>query len=225
MDSRIIDTIRYSFLLVTLLVGFLFAQKHYRRHVTKKEIVAELQSVTSDSSFYQQFETEDAHATLLKGVALIHQANELGLTPVELFDQVFQYDNYGETQSTDYPVKEALVRNTLTNAYEAAKRLEMLDPGSINDLEDGHIPTTLKGAPVILPLIDSELSPGLEKIIPNLELLPADRAAKDRELTDIETAAARRLAKNLASAGLIERSVADRIIEHYRTKTENLKKE
>ncbi|MEP4079662.1 hypothetical protein [Haloferula sp.] len=228
MDPRIIDILRYSGLLIILLVVFLFGQKHYRRHVEKKEIVAELQSNTSDSSFYRQFEADEAHATLLKSIALIHQANELGLPPVDLFDRVFQYDKtegFGESHSTNYPVKEALVRNALTSAYESAKRLEMLDSGSISDLEDGRIPITLSGSPVLLPLIDPKLSPGLEKIIPNLELLPGDRAGKERQLTAIETASARRLAKDLADAGLIEDAIADRIVDHYSTKIEEPKEE
>ncbi len=221
MDSRIIDILRYSLFAIVLLVGALFAQKHYRQYVTKKEIVAELQSITTDSSFYRQFEAEAAHATLLRGVALIDQANKLGLAPTELFDRVFQYDkmdDFGESPSTDYPVKEELARNTLTSAYESAKRLEILgDTADLADLLDGRMPISLSGTPVILPLIDPELSPGLEKIIPNLEILPADRANSERELTAIETAAARRLAKDLASAGLIENTVAEHIIEHYKT--------
>lgn len=221
MDSRIIDILRYSLFAIVLLVGSLFAQKHYRQYVTKKEIVAELQSITTDSSFYRQFEAEAAHATLLKSVALIHQANTLGLTPTELFDRVFQYDKmdeFGESPTTDYPVKEELARNTLTSAYESAKRLEILaDTANLADLLDGRMPIGLSGTPVILPLIDPELSPGLEKIIPNLEILPADRANSERELTAIETAAARRLATDLASAGLIENTVADHIVEHYKT--------
>jgi hypothetical protein len=221
MDSRIIDILRYSVFAVILLVGAIFAQKHYRQYVTKKEIVAELQSITTDSSFYRQFEAEASHATLLKSVALIHQANNLGLAPTELFDRVFQYDkmdDFGESPSTDYPIKEELARNTLTSAYESAKRLEILtDAANLADLLDGRMPISLSGTPVILPLIDPKLSPGLEKIIPNLEILPADRANSTRELTAIETAAARKLAKDLSSAGLIESTVADSIIEHYRT--------
>ncbi len=45
MDSRITDILRYSLLLTVLLVGSLFAHKHYKRYVTKKEIVAELLEV------------------------------------------------------------------------------------------------------------------------------------------------------------------------------------
>ncbi|MFC7338828.1 hypothetical protein ACFQY0_16650 [Haloferula chungangensis] len=222
MDPRIIDILRYSALTVVLLVASLFVHKHYRRHVAKKEIVAELQSITTDSSFYRQFEAEAAHATLLQSVALIQQASDLGLTPTELFDRVFlhdQMDDFGESPSTDYPVKEELARNTLTSAYESAKRLEILnDKADISDLQDGRMPISLSGTPVILPLIDPKLSPGLEKIIPNLEILPADRANSERELTAIETAAARKLAKDLATAGLIENTIAERIVEHYQSK-------
>lgn len=229
MDSRIIDILRYSVLGIVLLIGSMFAHKHYSRHVAKKEIVAEMQSITTDSSFYRQFEAETAHATLLKSIALIQQANDLGLTPTELFDRVFQYDqldDFGGSASTNYPVKEELARNTLISAYEAAKRLEILDDtADLGDLLDGRMPITLSGTPVILPLIDPELSPGLEKVIPNLEILPSDRADSKRKLTAIETAAARKLAKDLSSAGLIENTIADRIIDHYKAKKKEAKEE
>lgn len=220
MDPRITDILRYSAIFVVILVGSLFVHKHYRRYVTKKEIVAELQSITSDSSFYRQFTADDAHATLLKSIALVRQADDLGLPPTELLDRVFQhdkFDDFGEKASTDYPIKEELVRYTLTGAYDAAKRLEMLDVSAVRDLEEGRMPVTLSGTPVILPLIDPELSAGLEKIIPNLEILPSDRAGTNRKLSSIETAAARKLARDLATAGLIETSVSERIVEHYKT--------
>ena len=70
--------------------------------------------------------------------------------------------------------------------------------------------------PVILPLIDPTLSPGLDKILPNIELQPPNRSGRKRELTDIEIAAANRLAKDLKSAGVIEATVADQIIDHYK---------
>jgi hypothetical protein len=222
MDPRIIDILRYSVIIVVLLVASLFFHKHYSRYVTKKEIVAEMQSVTSDSSFYRQFEADDAQATLLRSIALIHQADELGLPLPELMDRVFnrnQSEFFEDTPSSDHPIKEELVENALTSAYEAARRLEILDSHSVSDLRDGRMPITPAGSPVILPLIDPELSPGLEKIIPNLEILPPDRAGKTRELSSIETAAARKLAKDLSSARLIEDTIAERIIEHYKTKS------
>ena len=40
MDPRITDILRYSAIFVVILVGSLFVHKHYRRYVTKKEIVA-----------------------------------------------------------------------------------------------------------------------------------------------------------------------------------------
>lgn len=220
MDPRILDILRYILLLVVLLVGFMFGLKHYNRYEERKAIVAELQSATSDSSFYRQFEAEDAEKTLLQCVVLIHRAGELGLTPTELFDRVYQRkgsDNFGGYSTPEYPTKEKLVRDSLISAYQACERLDILDSGSLRELKEGRMPIHVSETPVIVPLIDPQLSPGLEKIIPNLEILPADRAGKKRELTSIEVSAARRLARDLASAGLIERSLADQITEHYTT--------
>lgn len=228
MNIRLSDILRNLFLATVLLVGSMFALKHYRIYQQKEEIVTELQGLTSDSSFYRQFEVKGAKEALLRSVALVHEADTLGLTQIELLDRMFQRNQsaFGEseTKNGDYPLKEKLVRNTLTNAYDAAKRLEILDTISMQDLKEGRMPVTSMGAPVILPLIDPRISPGLEKIIPNLEILPADRAGKQRRLTSIEIAAARNLARDLSYAGLIESNVADNIINHYETPKQERKK-
>ncbi|MEM1082549.1 MAG: hypothetical protein AAGI48_00370 [Verrucomicrobiota bacterium] len=220
MDPRILDILRYVVLLVVLLVVTMFGLKHYNRYEERKEIVAALQGATSDSSFYRQFEAEDAKKTLLECIALIHRAGELGVTPTQLFDRVYQRkgsDDFGGYSAPEYPVKEKLVRDALTAAYQACERLEILDPTSIRDLREGRMPSHVTDTPVILPLIDPELSPGIEKIIPNLEIFPGNKAGKNRELSSIEISAARRLARDLASAGLIEKTVSQRIIDHYTT--------
>jgi hypothetical protein len=66
--------------------------------------------------------------------------------------------------------------------------------------------------PVIRTLIPEAASPGIEKVIANLELAPPGTG--EAPLTDLQTAAAKQLARNLVYARLIEEPVADRIVEH-----------
>jgi hypothetical protein len=65
--------------------------------------------------------------------------------------------------------------------------------------------------PVIANLIDPAVSPGIDKVIANLEIRPPQ--AESRVPSDIEIAAAKQLARDLADAKIIEEPVRDRIIE------------
>lgn len=222
MDPRIKDILRHSLLVVALLAAFLFALKHYRRYEARKTTVEELRAATSDASFYRQFDRDDAEATLLRCVALVERARQLGLSPSELLDRVYKRKEKGEYDfgsSGDYPVREKLVRDTLTAAHEAARRLDSLAPRDLEQFEQGRLPPTAREPLAIATIIDPALAPGIDKIVPNLELRPEDgtRTAKDAPPNAIEIAAARRLARDLESAGLIERTVAEAILAHYTT--------
>src|SRR5690242_9234622 len=69
--------------LVALIYGFSFFKKFQRRSA----IVSELKLLASDSSYYQQFYAEDAQKSLVKAVALIAEAKELGLQPETTIDR------------------------------------------------------------------------------------------------------------------------------------------
>lgn len=218
MDTRLTDALRYSVIVIVLLLAFLFGYKHYKRYERRNQIVAELQSATSDASFYRQFKRQDAEATLLECIGLVEQARLLGLPTNELFDRVFQHKEKNEYQVDRYdsfPIRETLVRETLTAGHQAAKQLGLLEAASLRDLGEGRIPSTLGERPRIATLIDPSVSPGIEKIVPNLELRPA--SDENQPPSAIEIAAARRLTRDLASAGLIETNVELNILAHYQT--------
>ncbi|HEX7262374.1 MAG TPA: hypothetical protein VF258_11215, partial [Luteolibacter sp.] len=78
-SSRYIIT-RAIFLLAALFVilqGLNFVKKKQRQSA----IIAELKSVASDSSYFQQFYAADAQKALVRGIALIVEANKLGIPP------------------------------------------------------------------------------------------------------------------------------------------------
>lgn len=220
MDPRITNILKLMFVGIALLIGGVMAMKHYRIHQTKGELVVLARELTSEASFYRQFDRAGAERVLLRTVAVVEDARVLGLPPDELFDRVYERkesDRYDYRSMDHYPLTEKLVRSTLDHAHRAAGELGMLKSQHLRDLREGKLPRTAAGRPVIVPLIDPGLSAGLEKIVPNLEIHPPGTDPGKRELDAIEVAAARELARDLGDAKIIEEVVSDQILEHYRT--------
>ncbi|MCH7227792.1 hypothetical protein [Haloferula sp. A504] len=219
MELRVRDVLRLLFVGIAVLVGVLVALKQYRIYRDKGELVNEVRELTSEASFYRQFDAAGAESVLLRTVAAVEDARDLGLPPTELFDRVYERrkkDRFDYRSSQQYPVREQLVRRTLDQAHRAADELGLLSSRYLKSLRDGEMPRTDAGRPVILPLIDPAISPGFEKIVPNLEIHPPE-TDPHRELNAIQTAAARQLARDLERASLIEDSVADLILDRYKT--------
>ena len=87
---------------------------------------------------------------------------------------------------------------------------------TVSEMKSGELPPIPSGPQagrraVIATVIDPALSPGLEKVVANLTIRPPTETGTERN--DVETAAAKQLAGRLASAGVIERGVSDRITE------------
>lgn len=220
MDSRISAVLRLVFVITALLAGGVMAMKHYRLHQEKKELVTLVRELTSEASFYRQFDRAGAERVLLRSVAAVEDARALGLPAGELFDRVYgreDKDKYDYRSVEQYPVREQLVRRTLDHAHRAADELGLLEPRPLRSLRDGEMPRLGDGRPVIVNLIDPGLLPGIGKVVPNLEIMPPGTEPGERELNAIEIAAARELARDLGDAKLIEESGSHRILEHYRT--------
>jgi hypothetical protein len=207
-------------LLVTILYGFKFFKKYQR----KNAIYAELQSITSDSSFFQQFYPEDARKTLARAIGLIAEASTLGVDPDTTVNHgmgikpKFLAD---DTDREEPPAREKIIRTCLRGNYENFLKLGYTaDFQTINDLKNGKLPPIPTGPqsgrkPVIANLISPEISPGIDKVIANLEIRPPQE--EDHKPTDIELAAAKQLARDLSYAGLIEDQASERILEALAT--------
>jgi hypothetical protein len=216
--------IRYILTRTIFLIVVLFAILSGIQYIKKKQrqsaIIAELKSISSDSSFFKQFYQEDAQKTLIRAIALIAEANQLGIPPETAIDrglgieEVFFNSNTNPYEPTP---REKIIRSSLGSNYENFLKLgykadfhtlESMRDGSLPTLEDG--PTAGK-KPVIANLIDPSLSPGIDKVIANLEIRPPQ--VENRVPSDIEIAAAKQLTRDLADAKIIEEPVRDRIIE------------
>jgi hypothetical protein len=205
--------------LIAVLVALLFAFGQFRKMREQSAIVAGLELITSDSTFFQQFHADDARKTLVRAVGLIARANEIGLPPDKAINRGLGVKE--EFFSTDDrqppPVREQIIRSCLRGNYDNFLKLGYsADFHTLESMRRGEMPPIPSGPhsgrkPEIAHLIDPALSPGMEKVVANLEIRPP-REGKS-QASDIEIAAARQLVRDLASAGIIEDEARDRILE------------
>lgn len=217
MDPRVATTLKLAIFAVLALVVFSFGSKHYKKFKRKEALVAEMRTLVSEASFYRSLTEADARGVFLKGIAKVEEARSLGLEPSDYFDLVFKQDKSKDALADEFedrPARLKLAQDTLLRAYQHATQLKLLEtPETRLDLADGKMPDVTP-KPVIAYTIDPVVSPGLEKVVPNLELVPGDK--KKEAPTDLEIAAARNLAADLYSAQIIDREAEKRITEHFR---------
>ncbi len=223
-DPRYILT-RAAFL-IALLVALLFGYGAYKKKLRKDAIVAELRTLTGDSGFFRQFYAEDARKSLVRAVGLIAEANSLGMEPDKTINlgmgiEARFFSN--EMEKEDPPARERIIRNTLRSNYDNFLKLGFKpDFHTLDSLRNGELPPIPSGPqagrrPELHTLIPGDISPGIEKVLANLEIRPPPQEAQ--EPTDIQLAAAKQLARDLSEAQIIEEPVRNRIIDGLSTPT------
>jgi hypothetical protein len=215
---------RYIITRAAFLIALLFAVLYGYGFIKKKQrqsaITAELQSITSDSSFFKQFYAEDARKSLIRAIGLIAEANSLGLPPDKAINlgmgikpKFFEND----AENDEPPAREKIIRECLRSNYENFLKLGYkADFHTLDALKKGELPPIPDGPqsgrkPEIATLINPAISPGIEKVLANLELRPPQ--SEGQKPTDIQIAAAKQLARDLSDARIIEEPVRDKIIE------------
>lgn len=186
----------------------------------KSAIFAELRSITSDSSYFHQFYAEDAQKSLVRAVALIAEANELGTPPEKSIDRALGIDpayfKPAEKPEEVQP-RERIIRASLANNYENFRKLGYKpDFQTLANMKEGTLPPIPSGPeagkkPVIVTLISQAASPGIEKVIANLEIRPPSR--ENVPPTDLQIAAAKKLINDMVEAHLIEESISSRLAD------------
>ncbi len=209
-----------AFFLIAALVVVLYGVSFIKRKQRQSAIVAELKSITSDSSFFQQFYAADAQKSLIRAIALMSEANQLGLSPDAAIDGGLGIERKYFTTDEDKkepPARDKIIRSSLRSNYENFLKLGYTpDFHTLLAMKSGDIPAIPSGPqsgqkPEIGTIIDPALSPGMERVIANLELRPA--RPENTKASDVEIASAKQLARDLQEAGLIEESARDRILE------------
>ncbi len=206
--------------LIVALIAVLSAVSFIKKKQRQSAILAELKSLSSDSAFFQQFYAEDAKKSLVRAIALIAEANQLGIPPDQSIDRGLGIEVpsfFAETKETEPTPREKIIRTSLRANYENFLKLGYkADFHTLAAMKRGALPPIPNGPeagknPVVAPLIDAAISPGIDKVIANLEIRPP--SAEGRTLSDIETATAKQLARDLEEANLIEEPVRDRILK------------
>lgn len=204
--------------IIALIVAILYGIGMLKKKQRKDSIIAELRSVCSDSSFFRQFHAEDASKTLVRGVGLIAEAKQLGIDPDRIIDGGLGIEKKYfamEEEREEPPIRERIIRSSLRANYENFLKLGYYpDFHTLEGMKNGELPPVRTGPSAgsraeVGAIIDVSFSPGLDRVVANLEIRPPRKP--ETPLTDVETATAKRLALDLAEAGVIERGAADRI--------------
>lgn len=209
---------RSIFLIIAIFVG-LAGLSFFKKKQRHSAIIAELKSISSDSSFFKQFDPEDAQKSLVRAVGLIAEGKQLGLAPEKAIDRGLGIEDVffkTDTEPYEPTAREKIIRNSLRGNYENFLKLGyQADFHTLESMKEGKLPILPEGPwagkkPIIATLIDATISPGIDKVIANLEIRPPQ--TETRVPTDIEVAAAKQLARDLADAQIIEEPARDRII-------------
>lgn len=201
---------------VVVLFGISFVKKKQRQAA----IIAELKSLASESSYFQQFYAADAEKSLVKAVALIAEINQLGVAPEISIDRSLGLETkfIKSDGDPDGPTpRQSIIRASLRANYENFLKLGYkADYRTLTFMKDGMLPPIPSGpgsgnTAVVAPLIDPTASPGMDKVIANLVIRPPLR--ENPVASDVEIAAAKQLARDLSDAAVIEEAVRDRILE------------
>jgi hypothetical protein len=212
-----------SLFILVLIIAFITGHGFYKKMQRRAAIIAELQSITSDSSFFQQFYAADANKSLVRAVGLIAEANSLGLNPVKTIASSMGVKSKllegGDKE--DEPARQIIIRRCLRNNYEIFLRLGYTaDAETLEEMKSGKLPRIPFGPgagkmPEIVNLVHPDSSPGIEKVIANLEIRPPTE--DDRKPGDVEIAAAKQLARDLSEAKIIDQAARERILKYLST--------
>ena len=209
---------------IALLVAVLFGVSFVKKKQRESAIITELESITSDSSFFHQFYPDAARKSLVRAVGLIGEATTLGVTPLAAINRgmgikpkFFENDARHEEPKP----REKIIRECLLANYENFLKLGYkADYQTLDALKDGELPPIPTGPqagkkPVIATLISPTLAAGMDKVIANLEIRPPQ--SDDHQPTTLEIATAKQLAADLTEGQFIEESVRDKIYKALTT--------
>jgi hypothetical protein len=221
MDPSIRYILSRAITLIALLVAGLYGYGFIKKQQRKSAVVSELTQICGESSYFRQFSAEEAHKTLIRAIGLLAEAESLGMDINKAIDGGLGIKPHyfkSEFNKDDAPPEEKIIRASLRGNYDNFIKLGYKpDFAIIAPMKDGQLPAVPSGPfagrkPVIHNLIPEAASPGIGKVLANLELSPPD--SEDKPANDLQIAAAKQLARDLGDAGLIEEPVRDRILTY-----------
>lgn len=206
--------------ILAAIVAVLFAMSFVKKKQRQAAIIAELKSLSSDSSYFQQFYAADARKSLIRAVSLIAEINGLGVPPDVAMDQCLGLEKkFIEVEGdVDGPTpRQSIIRANLRGNYENFLKLGyQADYHTLKTMKEGTLPPIPSGpesgnTAVVVTIIDPSASPGMDKVMANLAIRPPQ--SEKSAASDVEIAAAKQLARDFSDAKIIEESVRDKILE------------
>ncbi|MFK7851196.1 MAG: hypothetical protein AB8D78_09485 [Akkermansiaceae bacterium] len=217
---------------ILLIVAVLYVVGFVKKKKRQDGIVTELRQISSESAYFSQFSAEDAKKSLIRAIGLVAEAKNSGLDPEDAIQRslgiqkkYFQMDDDQEGPN----VRQDIVIRSLKSNYENFLKFGYeADFHTLKGMEEGALPPVRRGTragkkPEIDYVIDPALSPGLEKVIANLQIQPTK--SDKSEMTDIEIALAKNLVTKLARADVIEKIAEKRILEELARQASGLEEE
>jgi len=228
MDISVGDLIRYIVTGAIVLVLATFGMKVWNKQKLEKQIIRELRDLAHPTTSFESLYPDDGRRALFKSMGLLHKIRaELDKEPVEILKEVFHGDDDGalfgkaQTGRNAYiDPQEVIISKGLLRNYQYCRALGLFSDGENRKaLAEGEAPSITtdpsSGAKATIRyIIDPEVSPGVENLIPNMIISPPDFEVREKP-TDFEIMQAQELIRDLYSSRLIEREAEDRLRQHY----------
>jgi hypothetical protein len=202
--------------------------KAWNKHKLEKQIVSELRDLAHPTTSFEAAYDTEATSSLFKSMALLHKIKaELNKEPNEILREVFHGSDEGAlfgkmesgSNASPDPQAEVIGKGLLRN-YQHCRTLGIFsDSENLRSLMVGKTPIIKLGPDsnskaTIRYIIDPGVSPGAERIIPNMIISPPNRGEGDKP-TDMQISQAKEFVRALYDARVIERDTGDRLNQHY----------
>lgn len=221
MEPTVIRTIiTRTITIILLIVVALYAISFLKKRQRQNDIVSELKSLSSDSSFFGQFSADDAKKSLIRAVGLIAEAKKFGAEPertinrgLGIEEKYFAMDD----EDAEPTIRQSIIMRTLRSNYENFLKLGYeADFHTLESMRKGELPPIRSGPragkrAMVGTIVDPTLSPGLDTVMANLEIRPPK--VEEGVMTDIEIATAKSLVIDLENADVIEGIAEQRILK------------
>ena len=202
--------------------------KAWNKHKMEKQIVSELRDLAHPTTSFEAAYDAEATSSLFKSMELLHKIKaELNKEPNEILREVFHGDDEGalfgemESGSNASPDPQAeLIGKGLLRNYQHCRTLGIFSNSeNLRNLKAGKTPIITSGPDsnskaTIRYIIDPSVSPGAERIIPNMIISTPDRGEGSKP-TDMQISQAKEFVRALYDARVIERDTGDRLNQHY----------
>lgn len=226
--------LRYILTRAVMVIIFIVMTLYVVGFVKKKNrqsaIVSELKTLSSESSYFNQFSAEEAQKSLIQAIGLIADARNNGLEPQTTIERSLGIEKpyFKMEEDGDGPnVRQSMIIKSLRTNYENFLKFGYeADFHTLQSMSQGTLPPVRKGSragqrPEIDYIVDPALSPGLEKVLANLEIQPTK--ADKKKLTDIQIAVSKTLVMSLADARVIDEVAEKRILKDLERQASKLR--